>query len=186
MPKKARDTTEFSGTKKYQQVILTIAIAIVLVAFVMYGSSVIYEEPTYDRFCLPEKMINVPETKISCEQEGGLWQPHPETRCLPQEKCPKGWCDQHHTCRKTYEQERKVYERNVFFIVSTLGLIALTTGLSLQLATVSAGISIGGLILLIISIVRYWNEFGKYIRLLLLGLVLAALIFIAYKKFGKR
>ena len=188
MAKKAfeQKTSEFSSVHKYQQIILTIAISVVLVAFVMYGSSVIYEGPIFDMFCPQEKFMKSSFSKEECEQVGGLWQPQMNSDCPRGEKCPTGWCDAQYTCRKGYDQTNKMYERNVFFIVSILGLISLTIGLALKLATASAGISIGGLILIIISIVRYWNEFGKYVRLILLGFLLTALILIAYKKFGKR
>lgn len=183
---KKRDSTEFSPVKKYQQVIMTVAIAIVLVAFVMYGVSVFYEQPVYDKYCQQELQMKGYETKEDCEKIGGMWNPRSESCPSELAKCPRGWCDPHYTCRQKYDDVRKVYERNVFFIVSILGLATLITGFALQLASVSAGISIGGVVLIAFAIIRYWSEFGKYVRLLLLALLLMALIFIAYKKFGKR
>jgi len=171
---------------KYQQVILSAAIAIVLVAFVMYGISAFYQNPLYDVYCEPERLAPGFENKEQCEAIGGLWQPQPEQPCPVGQKCPKGWCDAHFTCRKQYEAVNRTYERNVFLIVATLGLAALLAGLALQLAVVSAGISIGGVVLIFIAVVRYWAEFGEYVRLLLLGILLGILIYVAYRKFGRK
>ncbi|MBI4016555.1 MAG: hypothetical protein HY363_02570 [Candidatus Aenigmarchaeota archaeon] len=183
---KKKDTTEFSSVKKYQQVILSVAIAIVLVAFVMYGVSVFYEQPVYDKYCRQELQIKGYESQEECEKIGGLWNSRAEQCPAELAKCPRGWCDPHYTCRQQYDDVRKVYERNVFLMVSVLGLGALVLGLALKLAAVSAGISIGGVVLIAFAIIRYWSEFGKYVRLLLLALLLVALIFIAYRKFGNK
>lgn len=174
MPKKP-------SAPSYQQVILAGAIAIVLVAFVMYALHTFYKEPQYNDFCQePQPVFR--DNQEACEAEQGRWNPQPGP--CP-EKGPCGWCEYDYACRKDYEQAIKPHKRNRFIIISTIGVLLVVTGLLLKLAAVSGGISVGGVILLIIAVVGYWDEFGEYVRLLLLGLLLAALIFIAYKKFGK-
>lgn len=171
---------------KFQQVILALAIAIVLVAFVMYGISVIYEKPDWEDYC-PEKLHRKQYTdQASCESAGGLWSEDRTRPCPEGVECPQGWCDATYTCRKEYESVREVYERNVFFVAAPIGLAVLIIGLLLRLAAVSAGISIGGVVLIAIAVIRYWNELGKYVRLLLLGALLVILIWLAYKRFGNK
>lgn len=167
---------------KYQQLIISAAIAIVLVAFIMYSLHLIYPSPEYSDFCPERLRIPLPETEETCSAEGGRWQPN-NAPCV-EPKCPQGWCEYDYQCRNDFEEARKPYERNTFLIIASTGVTLIILALLLKLAAVSGGIGVGGLILLIIAVVGYWDKFGEYVRLLLLGLLLAALIFIAYKRFG--
>ena len=187
-----------SGSR-FQQILLGIGIMIVLVAFVMYSISVFYEEPKYENFCKQSRMpkpLNVegkyeytdpyPDAE-SCEKVGGQWNPNYEyPKCPRDVSCPKGYCDPDFTCRKEHETALKIYERNVFMVSATLGVFILVAGLLLKVETVGLSIMAGGLIILLISIIRYWGELSKYFRVILLGLLLAFLIWIGYKKFGKQ
>ncbi len=176
------------GQPRYKQVILAAAIVVVLVAFVLYGISVVYEGPKYEQYCNDTMFSERAYTdKASCESVGGRWQANvgPKPICAVGQVCPEGYCDATYTCRSEFDKVRIAYERNVFFIGSIIGLIVLISGFVLRLASVSAGISIGGVVIMLISIVRYWNELNKYVRLVLLGVMLAILIWIGYKKLKK-
>ena len=168
----------------FQKVILALAIAIVLTSFVMYGISVVYPGPEYEDYC-PEELQRKSEflDQTECNEIGGRWNEYPPRPCPEGEVCPEGWCDETFTCRKEFQAVKDVYERNVFVISGILGLAVLIAGFLLRLAAVSGGISLGGLAIIFISIVRYWSQFGRFIRLLLLGVLLVALIWIGYKKF---
>ena len=52
----------------------------------------------------------------------------------------------------------------------------------LKLETVSSGIMGGGVLTIIYGTLRYWGEMSDIIRWILLGVVLALLIWIGYKK----
>ena len=180
----------------FQKILLGIGIMIVLVAFVMYSISVFYEEPKYENFCKNERMTKpVPvEGKyvdpypddISCEKVGGRWNPNYEyPKCPRDVYCPKGYCDPDFTCREAHQTAMKIYERNVFMVSASLGAFILVAGLLLKVETVGLSVMSGGVIILLISIIRYWGELSKYFRVILLGLLLAFLIWIGYKKFGK-
>ena len=176
---------------KTKQVLLSIAIAIVLMSFVAYGISVFYPSPKYEDFC-GEIAKPYYSNKTSCEADGGKWQSRnypcavADVGKVTAETCPEGYCDADFRCRTEFEARNEVYNRNVFFLSLVFGLLAIITGVTLGLESVSAGIMGGGVLLVLYGIIRYWGELGKYWRLFLLGLVLAALIWIGYKKFGKR
>ena len=175
---------------KAKQVILSIAIALVLVFFVAYGMNVFYESPKYQDFCddprvpklVGEELVN----ESVCLENGGRWTPR-NYPCLEDDlRCPDGFCDQDFECREEYQQEREVYNRNVFITSSILGLAIVILGVLLKLESVSVGIMGGGALLIVYGTIRYWGELGKYIRLVILGLVLAALICLGYKKFRNK
>ncbi|MFC1685408.1 hypothetical protein ACFLZZ_00115 [Nanoarchaeota archaeon] len=180
---------------KVKQVILSIAIALVLVFFIGYGISVIYEEPDYEDYCGDYFDKPSYNDQVSCEEVGGKWtapttvpQPVREESfeggpvIMPTET--QGRCDSDFTCRKEHRSASDVYNRNVFATSLILGMIIIVLGIVLQLESVSVGIMGGGVMLIIYGTMRYWGELGKYFRLLILGLVLVALIWIGYKKFG--
>lgn len=173
-----------------KQVILSIAIALVLVFFVAYSISVFYESPDYEDFC-GEGEIRVPKlvgesiNESACLDKEGKWTAR-DYPCVVGDICLSGFCDQDFTCRQEYQDSRDVYNRDVFVVSLILGLVILVTGILLKLESVSVGIMGGGALLIVYGTMRYWGELGKYFRLVILGAVLAALIYLGYKKFGDK
>lgn len=182
MPKKP-----VKGQQRYKQVILAGAIAILVVSFVLYGISVVYEGPKYENYCNDTIYNRGYGDVANCEAVGGRWNENvgPKPVCAVGQECPTGYCDSTYACRSEFDKVRIAYERNVFFIGAIIGLIVLILGFILQLASVSAGISIGGVAIMFFSIVRYWNELNKYVRLVLLGIILAILVWFGYKRLKK-
>ncbi len=180
---------------RVKPVILSIAIAIVLTFFIAYGISVFYEAPEYQDFCGTEPKPYY-ENQTACEAADGKWQPrnYPCPEYAPgearpinvKEICPEGYCDSDFKCRTEFEAKNDIYNRNVFIASVLFGIAAIILGVVLALESVSTGIMGGGVLLIIYGVFRYWGELGKYWRLFVLGLVLAILIWIGYKKFGKK
>lgn len=171
--------------------VLAIAIALVLVFFVGYGISVFYEEPDFEEFCGVEPKIDVSNilNETSCLEQGGQWSPWGVDGESPRVAVPvkrEGYCDLYFECRQEFDGKWDVYNRNVFIISAILGLAIIVLGIVLKLESVSVGIMGGGALLILYGTMRYWGELGKYVRLAILGFVLVALIYLGYKKFGKR
>lgn len=185
---------------KVKQVILSIAIALVLVFFVAYGIGVFYEQPKYENFCNNglKPVYNNQYNQSACEMSNGTWNPsdinpkvsqpcYDYTTATPTlTKCPEGYCDLYFKCNQAYQDINNVYNRNVFIVSLVLGILIILLGVVLKLESVSAGIMGGGVLLVLYGVVRYWGELGKYLRLSMLGIVLVLLIWIGYKKFGKK
>lgn len=175
-----------------KQVILSIAIALVLVFFVAYAVSVFYEEPKYEYFCGEEPRIFQEYTlnETLCLEQGGRWTPGaaPIKQPIPEgsvRTLNEGYCDISFECRQEHGDARDLYNRNIFIISSIFGLLIVVLGIVLKLESVSVGIMGGGALLIMYGTMRYWGELGKYFRLAILGFVLAALIFLGYKKFSE-
>ncbi len=166
---------------------LIIGITIVVNLFITYLVDVIYPMPEFTDFC-PESQVNrAIETETACLEIGGQWNENIEAKSIPPQvtvPVPAGYCDATYTCGKQYEEVMKVYNRNVFVVFIIAGILLLVGSMYLKgVEAISLGLSFGGILSLIIGSVRYWSDMDDILRVILLGIALAGLIFVAYKKF---
>lgn len=191
---------------RFKQVLLAIAIAIVLVFFVGFGISAFYKAPNYEDFCVNREFKEILK-KEKCEAERGKWlsyerEPKPAImenqflctkvfevgknitlNCETKEQITQsGYCDLDFYCREDFQKLSENYNRNVFIIASGIGIIAIIFGFALKMASVSAGLMGGGMLTILYGIIRYWSDLPDYGRFLILGVILAILIWLGYKK----
>jgi hypothetical protein len=173
---------------------LVLGIVIVLNLFFNYSIALVYEEPMLDQFCKQEQVVVEPKTQEQCVGQGGQWTEQGvmkgENVARPVMVDPSGkevpitgYCNLYYTCQKEFDDYNKIYSRNVFIILVALGVISL--GISFAIAStpaVSLGLSLGGVLSLIIASTRYWQYMEGYLRVIVLGLALAALIWLGIKK----
>ncbi|MFZ2299868.1 MAG: hypothetical protein WAW00_01885 [Candidatus Moraniibacteriota bacterium] len=178
-----------SGMKKSSIIkwALIVGITIVVNLFITYLVDVIYHSPEFTDFC-PESQVNrAIETEAACLEIGGQWNENIEAKSMTPQitvPVPAGYCDANYTCGKQFADVMKVYNRNVFVVFTTLGILLLIGSVFLQgVEAVSLGLSFGGVLSLIIGSTRYWSDMNDILRVILLGIALASLIFVAYKKF---
>ena len=158
-----------------KQKLLALAIAIVLVAFITVGIDTFYKAP--ENTCYSREPI----AKISnCEF---LQEPN-RTACILKDQ--EYYQNQSILSQKCYDEFKPVenlYQRNVFIILSILGVLTILIGLGIKnVQALSFGLMLGGLINIIQGILRYWSEMNEYLRFVILGILLALLIWISYKK----
>lgn len=175
-----------------QKIALTLSIIIVLNLFFNYGIYTFYPSPKYDNFCT-EETHKYYDKKESCEAIGGEWVAY-QQGVYPKyiESTPQSnsetvkqteYCDNEATCRKQYEGIVSLYNRNVFIVLVILGVISVALGFFLvSVSAVSSGFLFGGLISFFIGTIRFWSNMDDYIRLIVLGIVLATLIWLGYRK----
>jgi len=172
---------------------LILGIVIVTNLFFAYAINLLYPDPEFTDFCEEKQVRVIPETEESCLEVGGQWT---EDRFI-QKGVPRGgvevpileteqiaYCDPDYTCRQAYMDANDLYERNVFVMLVILGAILIIG--SFFVATyeaVSLGLSLAGVLSLIIGTIRYWSAMDDYLRVIILGLALAALIYTGIKKF---
>ncbi|MBT5342405.1 hypothetical protein HOL59_02360, partial [Candidatus Woesearchaeota archaeon] len=82
----------------------------------------------------------------------------------------------------TYDLARTKHDKIVFIVSIIVGLMAIFTGVLLKKDAASTGILSGGVLLIIYGTIRYWQHANDTLKFILLGIVLAVLIWIAYKK----
>lgn len=93
------------------------------------------------------------------------------------------WCDVTFTCQKQFNDAQKMYNRNVFIALVILGAVSLVVSFFIvNITAVSLGLSLGGVLSLIVGSMRYWDDMEDYLRVIVLGFALIALIWLGVKK----
>lgn len=176
---------------------LAIAIAIVFNLFVNYGLATFYREPKYDAYCnssyyprkpvpafpaYPEAGKSCPSDIIASEQEYqncSAMKGYIQYR-YGDDGCPESYyCE---TCGAAYDAARNKYDGNAFFILVIIGVAAVVAGVLIPVEAVGSGFLLGGIISILIGTVRNWSNLTDVLRFIILGVILAILIIIGYKK----
>jgi len=84
--------------------------------------------------------------------------------------------------QEKYRQQRKVFERNLFFVAAPLGIVAIVIGSLLAVQAVGAGLIFGGIFTLVDGYCWYWSELSDWMRFLSLLAVFFILVWIGYTK----
>lgn len=180
-----------SGGKKPHSAIIKwafiIGITIVTNLFLVYLVDVFYDTPDYLTFC-PDKQVNrAIESESACVDIGGQWnESAPVKTMTPESVMPVSgnYCNTTYACQKQYEEAMKVYNRNVFVVFVIVGILLLLGSVSFAGSEVlSLAFSFGGVLAFLIGATRYWSDMDDIVRVLILGVALASLIFMAWKKF---
>ncbi|HZS42841.1 MAG TPA: hypothetical protein VFA52_01345 [Candidatus Paceibacterota bacterium] len=168
---------------------IIIGIVIVLNLFFNYSLSLFYKAPDRESYC-PNPQVNIaPATRDQCVAKGGQWTENvtPQPVNSPAKiTTPEitGYCNQDYTCQTKFDAARKVYERNVFVILVILGILSILVAIFWRAAgIVSIGLSLGGVLSLVIASIRYWGDAQNLLRVLILAVALAALIWVGVKRF---
>lgn len=168
---------------------LIIAIIIVTNLFFNYAISLVYTEPSYDKFCPAEVYSKAYDDKGSCLASGGMWSEQVVPVDSNVKSAPKtqitGYCNATYTCQKNYDTAQKTYNRNVFIVLVSLGILIIIAGAFVHVSLLSIAFSWSGVLSLVIASMRYWGSAENLIRVLILGVALAVLIWLAIKKFSK-
>jgi hypothetical protein len=160
-----------------KKIFLIFAIAIIFFAFILYAKESIYPTPKYDNFCeaRPVKPLINYSNMTECLEAGGEW--------------VNSYCDLSQFNNECYEEYENAREKNdqysfvIFFIVAIITIIV--SLLFIKIGSVASGFLGGGILLLIYSLIRFWENFPDIVRTLILGIALIILVYIAYKKFNK-
>lgn len=184
----------FSNIKK---IVLVVSLVIVLNLFFNLGIKAFYNEPKNEDFC---KNINY-HTQNDCEAAGGAWLQN-GTVVEPRKGVPvpapvittpdnvNFFCDlsvYYDKCSREYTAVREVYDRNVFIVLTVLGILSIIGGMFFRASeAISIGFSFGGVVSLIIGAVRYWSSMQDFLRFAVAGVALVVLVWLGIKKFGEK
>lgn len=174
--------------------VLIVAIVIVLNLLFNFSIQLFYKMPEWDNFCKQDQVSEAPKTEAECVAKGGAWETASEVKrtsmdgpvevAVPVSELKQtSSCNIFFTCQKEFDEARKTYSRNVFVVLVILGVLALLLGFFLSNYTVVAlGLSLGGVLSLVIASMRHWEFMGDYLRVIVLALALVVLIWLGIKK----
>ena len=169
-----------------KQIILAIAIAVLFVMFIAYAIETIYPSPKYDDYCDEFKTAEFIDNAERCEEVNGKWvyygKERPDPIKIDGEIEVTGYCNRDFYCDQEHDSASEVYNRNIFFTTLIIGTITIVIAVLLSMEAVSAGFMGGGVILIIYGTIRYWGALSDILRTIMLGVALAVLVWIGYKK----
>jgi hypothetical protein len=166
---------------KFVRWAVVLGIIIVLNVFFTVIRSIAFPSPVYNDFC-PLSSQPPPTTETACTKGDGIWYaPNAAVKGQPE---IVGYCDTNTKCQKPFENAQKAYEQKAFGLMIALGVISLVIGiLPIGSSIVSAGLSYGGVLALIIGSASYWSEAGNWLKLAISFIALAVLLYIGMKRF---
>ncbi|NOZ81447.1 MAG: hypothetical protein GXP63_07325 [DPANN group archaeon] len=176
--------------------LLSLAIAIIFVFFIVYGYNTFIPEPQRDAFC---KDISYQVAVDDCpgwqaDRKGPLPRPQAEGECWCNQDCSSGTCQKtdcfaqnpaYAACEQEYDHASEARNRMIFIASLIIGVIVIVAGgMFLKAEPVSIGMMGGGILTIIYGTLRYWGRLEDVGRFLILGIVLGILIWVGYRKFS--
>lgn len=162
---------------------LILSIVIVANLFFNYSLSLVLNSPDYDAFCPFEKTSQIIESKEQCEQTDGIWQPAPKPGMTSFED-KTGFCDLNSKCSNRLEEANKIYEQKVFIALVVIGVVLLIATIFMKSNTVLvSAFALTALLDLVVASMRYWRYSDEILKVVILFVALAALVYIVIKKF---
>lgn len=177
--------------------ILIIFLVGVLYAIFSYSLiDAVYPNPEYQDFCREEFITAPMKMQMGCPLQNCT--AIPEIQCdrkaIPRYNyssngCPTAVsCDY---CQNEFDKEQEKHNLIVFLFSSVLGLIALVFGLVLPQKNpmnewIATGFLLGGLITIFIGTAVYYGDMARIARPIFMLLLLALVIFLAYRQFKKK
>jgi len=169
---------------------LAIGIAVIFAVFVSYALYVIYEPPKDYSYgsnaCY--KIYNCEQQIIDCQRQFNYSDYQDCYLNVTQSTQYKTCQELYSKCNEEFQKKtpQYIYSRNSFYILIAIGIIAIITGILLTgLEGIGSGLMGGGILVVLWSLFytyQYWSILNKYIKLIALGVVLAILIYLGYKK----
>ena len=86
----------------------------------------------------------------------------------------------------TFVINTETYATYFFVIALVSAILAISFGFFIEVESVSTGLILGGLILLIYSSIRFWWFANNKVRVIILAIALCVLVVIGFKLFEKK
>jgi hypothetical protein len=171
---------------KFVRWVVMLGIIIALNIFLFVGRSLVLSEPKQQDFCQTSNYNVPPQDARSCVAAGYTWNgtdmPAPPTVSKP--PMPTGYCDVYAKCQKKFDAAHEQFALYAFVFGIALGIAAIVISvLPLGSSIVSAGLSYGGVLSLVVASAQYWGDAGNLLRFGISFIALAALIYIGIKRF---
>jgi hypothetical protein len=158
------------------------AITIMYVLFVVVGTNTFLEMPSYEKSCpiaLSSKVA--PVSEAACTAEGGVWQPTPAGAPVDV-SVPDGYCDMFAGCQATFDEQMADYAPKAFTVMVIAGVIGIVVSFLIAVESISLGLLVGGVLLVLGSTVAFWNQVNDIVRFIIIGAVLVFLIVLGWLK----
>ncbi len=148
-----------------KKIILGFGIAALLPLMVFYGVSTFSPRPQYRDYQIEN--YHEKHERASAEEQIELEE---EKSRLEQQR----------------RDDRKKFERNVFFVAVPVGIIALVAGSIIAIQAIGGGLMLGGIFTLTEGYFCYWSELDDWMRFVSLVVGFIVLMFIGCRKLSTK
>lgn len=178
-------------SNKFVHVALVVGLVIVINLFINYALSFIYKEPSYETYFSQPQVVKNYDNQADCVNNGGQWTENAKPDAYINgtkinENLDSGYCNNEYTTRLSYDAQVKNYDLKVFITLMVLGILMMIFGITYSHVVLSPAFTWAGVLSYIVASMRYWSSATSGVKVIILGLALAALIWVALKKFGDR
>lgn len=144
----------------------------------------IFDEPRYDNYF--PRVTERYQTQEICEADGYQWIPTNQSKTLTGESGDVyvGHCDTRTKNQAQWDEVRGEFEKKTFMALVGLGIVTIILAVIIKNYVVSLGLGLGAFLDFIIASMRYWRYSDDWLRIVILVVALAVLIWLAIKKFG--
>lgn len=163
--------------------LLIVGIAIITFLFILSAMKVLFERPAYGDFCKYEQKYPRPrfDDEPNCTNqpeypdcgEGIVRETYDENGCISEFSCD--------FCNVEYEKQRENYSKNIFIISLIVGIALIIGSSFIAISTIQNGLFISSIVTIIYGTAGFWEQLGKYMQLIFLGIALASILILAYK-----
>lgn len=165
---------------KFVRWAVLIGIVVLLNVFSFISVSYAFPEPEFNNFCEREN-VGLIETESQCLENEGKWNAY---QGIAPKDGATGYCDLNYECSMAYDDARADHAQTAFLILLGVGAAVIILGMFLKGSSiVAAGLSYGGVVLLITSGMRYLGDLDQLTQILAVGAALVLVLVIAYRKF---
>ena len=176
-----------------RRIIVIFVIAVLFTILVNVSIDALYQSPSYEDFChgrypiakiaTPECKEVVPTQELINSCKGMIEYNYDDAGCPTDAYCEN--------CNNEFTKANEKYTFVVFIVSAIAGLLALAVGMYLPQKSdvniwIGSGFLLGGLITILVGTVRHFGDMGRYMKPAVIGIELALVIYLTYKKLGKR
>jgi hypothetical protein len=86
---------------------------------------------------------------------------------------------------KIWKQKQKIFQRNLFLVAATVGIICIILGSIITIQAIGTGLMFGGIFSVTEGYMFYWSELADWMRFLSLLVAFIVLIYVGYRKLAK-
>lgn len=168
---------ETPTTPKFVRWAVLIGIVALLNAFAFIGLALLFEAPQYQDFYSFER-----DACYGPEQPcAGLQSPKESPECVT---CQQAQQEKQQEAQMQFDEARQAHAAQSFLTLTAFAFLAIIVGIFLKGSSiVAAGLSYGGVVILIIAAIRHLSELDQLLQLGAVGAALVALLIIAYRRF---
>ena len=157
--------------------LIIIGIALVFALFIGYGIEVFDPTPKHDDFC--QNALYNYNNEDECLANGGEWR---TDHFGPKSEGVYASCQPLKECYNQFDNASKKQGKTIFIVSLVISIITIIVSFIIKKEEVASGLLGGSILLILYGTIRYWEYAQNVIKFGLLGVALAVLIWIGYKK----